>query len=180
MALVAVRIFWGFVGTKHVRFSDFICSPVKALSYLKDLAAGKPAYYRGHNPAVAWMILLFLMGSLVVCLSGYAAYATKELKPITGLDARLSRTRSAHADDDEKEELENEEGERGHKAESNGKEDNDVAEEDSVWGDIHEISAQCMLFLIFVHIMGVAVSSVRHNENLVMAMLTEKKKLHVS
>ncbi len=180
VGLVAVRIFWGFVGTKHARFSDFICSPGKALSYLKDLASGKPAYYRGHNPAAGWMILFFLMGSLVICLSGYAAYATKELKPITGLDAGLSRSGSAHADDDEKEELENDEGERRHKAESDGEEDNDDGEDDSVWGDIHEISAQCMLFLIFVHIMGVAVSSVRHNENLVMAMLTGKKKLHVS
>jgi cytochrome b len=72
LGLVAARIFWGFVGTKHARFSDFICSPVKALSYVKSLAVGKPPYHTGHNPAAAWMVLFLLIGSLVVCLSGYS------------------------------------------------------------------------------------------------------------
>lgn len=136
LALVAGRIFWGFVGTKHARFSDFMCSPVKAISYVKSLAVGKPTYYPGHNPAAAWMILFLLLGSLVVCLSGYA--------------------------------------------EGHGEGEKDDAEDDGVWGDIHEISAQCLLFLIFVHIVGVAASSRRHNENLVRAMITGKKTLHVS
>lgn len=180
MGLVAVRIFWGFVGTKHARFSDFMCSPVKALSYVKDLAVGKPTYYRGHNPAAAWMILFFLIGNLIICLSGYAAYATKELKPTLGYATELSFITSAHADDGEQEEGEDEDGEKRHNAERDGNEEEDDAEGDSVWGDIHEISAQCMLFLIFVHIMGVAVSSMRHNENLVKTMFTGKKSLHVA
>lgn len=178
--LVAVRVLWGFVGSKHARFSDFICSPVKALIYVKDLAVGKPTYYRGHNPAAAWMVLFFLIGNLVICLSGYAAYATRDLEATHGFDAELSLIQPAYADDDEKEEREEVEGEKRHSSENGGKEGDDDAEGDSVLGDIHEISAQCMLFLIFVHIMGVVVSSMRHRENLVRAMFTGKKSPHVS
>ncbi len=170
MGLVAARIFWGFVGTKYARFSDFICSPIKGVSYIKGLAAGKPTYHIGHNPAAAWIILFFLIGSLVVCLSGYAAYATKELKPILGFDSDLSFIENAYAGNDEKE----------HRTESHHKEEKDEEEGDSIWGDIHEISAQCMVFLILVHIFGVTVSSILHNENLVRAMFTGKKSQHDS
>lgn len=183
LVLVTARIIWGFVGTKHARFSDFVRSPLKALSYVKDLVSGKPTYYRGHNPAAAWMILFFLIGNLIICLSGYAAYATKELKPTLGFEPDFSFIQSAYAEDDENDENEEREDVKGgkrHNAETEGKEESDDAEGDSVWGDLHEISAQFMLFLIFAHIMGVVVSSVRHNENLVKAMFTGKKNLDVS
>ena len=180
LGLVAVRIFWGFVGTKHALFSDFICSPVQALGYVKSLACGKPKYYTGHNPAAAWMILFFLIGSLVVCLSGYAAYLIKKVEPALGLGAGFSIIENAYADDDEKEERGDRKKKKKHHAENDAKGKMEDEETDSVWGDIHEISAQYMVFLIFVHIMGVAVSSIRHNENLVRAMFTGKKNLHVS
>jgi cytochrome b len=170
LGLVAARIFWGFVGTKHARFSDFICSPAKALNYVKSLAVGKPPYHTGHNPAAAWMVLFFLSGSLIVCLSGYAAYATKELKPHPEFGNHFSFIENAYADDDEKE----------HHAGNHHKEKKDDAEGDSIWGDIHEISAQCMVFLILAHILGVTVSSKLHNENLVRAMFTGKKAQHES
>jgi cytochrome b len=170
LGLVVARIFWGFVGTKHARFSDFICSPVKGLNYLKGLAARKPTYHTGHNPAAAWMILFLLIGSLFVCLSGYAAYVTKEQKPILSFGTDISFIENAYADNDEKE----------HHAASHHKEEKDDAEDDGIWGDIHEISAQCMVFLIFVHISGVTVSSILHNENLIRAMFTGKKTQHES
>lgn len=63
------------------------------------------------------MALFFLIGSLFVCLSGYAAYATKERKPILGFDTDFSFIENAYADDDEKE----------HHAESDHKEEKDDA-----------------------------------------------------
>jgi len=180
LGLVAARIVWGVVGSPHARFVDFVCSPGKALSYLRSLATGTPAYYSGHNPAAAWMIIFLLIGSLVVCLSGYAAYAAREMKPILGIDTELSIVVSAYADDDENEEREHAEEGKRHGAERERHRDNDDAEEESVWGDVHEASAQCMLLAIIVHVVGVAVSSVRHGENLAKAMLTGKKSLHVS
>lgn len=180
LGFIALRIFWGFAGSQHARFSDFMYPPVKALGYVKDLAGGKAIYYTGHNPAAAWMILFFLIGIPVVCLSGYAAYATKELKPVQGFSTELLLIGNAYADEDENEEREYKK--KRHHAERDGKREKDDKDKegDSIWGDIHEISAQCMLFFIFVHILGVVVSSRMHNENLVRGMFTGKKALHVS
>ena len=172
LGLVVIRIIWGFAGTKHALFSDFICTPAKALSYLKELAAGKPKHYTGHNPAAAWMILFFLIGSIVVCLSGYKAYATKEIKSSPDFNTTVSFITNAYADKD---------GREGHgkKHERHGKHRNGEkgdGERDSFWCEVHEMSAQFMLVLIVLHVIGVAASSKMHNENLTKSMITGKKR----
>ena len=53
---------------------------------------------------------------------------------------------------------------------------------DQFWGvewvsHAHEWSAKAILMLVFVHLAGVAVASVRHRENLVRAMLTGRKRM---
>ena len=176
LGLVVIRIIWGFTGTKHALFSDFICTPAKALSYLKELVTGKPKHYTGHNPAAAWMILFFLIGSIVVCLSGYKAYATKEITSSLEFNTTVSFIANAYADN---------EGREGHgnKHERHGKHRNEEKgddKRDSFWGEVHEISAQFMLVLIVLHIIGVAASSKMHNENLVKSMLTGKKCINIS
>lgn len=175
LGLVAVRIVWGVVGSKYARFSEFLCSPGKALNYVKDLVAGKPAYYTGHNPAAAWMILFFLIGIPVVCLSGYAAYAVKDLKPVQGFGTGLLSIGNAYADEEEKED--HEYPKKNRHAERDGEHEAADEEGDSIWSDMHEISAQGMWFFIFLHILGVTVSSKIHDENLVRGMVTGKKAL---
>ena len=176
LGLVVIRIIWGFAGTKHALFSDFICTPAKALSYLKELAAGKPKHYTGHNPAAAWMILFFLIGSIVVCLSGYKAYATKGINSSLDSNTTVLFIANAYADNDGREG-------HGNKHERHGKHRNGEkgdGERDSFWGEVHEISAQFMLILIVLHIIGVAASSKMHNVNLVKSMITGKKGIHIS
>ncbi len=173
LLLVIARIFWGFWGTKHALFSNFICSPAKGLNYLKELVTGKPTHYIGHNPAAAWMILLLLSSSIIICLTGYAAHTTKRGLTSIGSGNTISIVGNAYADDDKNERHEGKH--KGRERHNDGKSDD---ESDSVWSDIHEMSAQFMLFLICLHIIGVAVSSKMHNENLTKSMVTGKKIAH--
>ena len=51
--------------------------------------------------------------------------------------------------------------------------DNDDANE--LWSELHEVLDEITLFLVFVHVVGVIVSSLMHRENLVRAMWTGYK-----
>jgi cytochrome b len=41
LGLLALRIVWGFIGSRHSRFADFIRSPGATLACVRDLLAGK-------------------------------------------------------------------------------------------------------------------------------------------
>jgi cytochrome b len=66
LAAVAIRLVWGFVGSKHAKFSDFTPSPGRLFGYLKALLRRREPRYIGHNPAGAVMMLA-LIGLVVVC-----------------------------------------------------------------------------------------------------------------
>ncbi len=82
MALLAVRLIWGFVGTRHARFSDFVRSPGAALNYLKEMSALRAKRYLGHNPAGGLMIIALLFSLLVTSISGLAAYGVEGFGPL--------------------------------------------------------------------------------------------------
>lgn len=174
--LVLVRIVWGFCGTKHALFSDFICPPAKAIGYLKKLIVREPKYYIGHNPAAAWMILSLLILSMLTCVSGYEAFIAKGKNPSLEFGNIFSIVKDAYADDDKHEKHKN----RSDEKERNNDFGKDNNESHSVWGDIHEMSAQFMLVFVCFHIIGVAVSSKIHNENLIKSMITGTKGTHGS
>jgi len=62
LGLVVFRILWGFVGSRHARFSDFVVSPWKALAYGKALRQGKKGETGtlGHNPMGGYSVLALL------------------------------------------------------------------------------------------------------------------------
>lgn len=56
LVLVAVRLLWGFVGSRHSRFADFLVGPGAIRDYLR----GRGAASTGHNPLGGWSVVLLL------------------------------------------------------------------------------------------------------------------------
>lgn len=78
--LLAVRLIWGFVGSKYARFSTFFPSRKRLREHLAGLSlaskslAGKyggDCTTLGHNPLGALMIFNLLITLAVVCLTGH-------------------------------------------------------------------------------------------------------------
>jgi len=131
LALILIRLIWGFIGPQPARFSSFVQSPSAILAYLRDVARFRARRYLGHNPAGGAMILLLMATVVTAGISGW-----------------LSQTDRFFA----------------------------VA-----WvEDLHSASANLLIALIVVHMIGVALSSLMHGENLVRAMVTGRKPLVTS
>lgn len=69
--LVALRIIWGFVGSRHARFSDFVRGPGEVIRFLRDTIRLKAPRHLGHNPAGGIMVIALLLAIAVVCATGY-------------------------------------------------------------------------------------------------------------
>ncbi|MFZ2171297.1 MAG: cytochrome b/b6 domain-containing protein [Methylococcaceae bacterium] len=76
--LLLFRLIWGFIGNDYARFSNFLCSPVKSVVYIKDVIALKAKRYIGHNPAGALMIMLLLTSLLMTSITGFAVYGADQ------------------------------------------------------------------------------------------------------
>jgi cytochrome b len=72
--LVAFRLLWGLVGTRHARFADFVRGPVAVAAYLKSLLQRRPEHHVGHNPAGALAVLGLLTLTVVSVASGWTIY----------------------------------------------------------------------------------------------------------
>jgi len=162
-AVVLLRIFWGFVGSKSARFVEFVRSPRITFGYLGALLRGTARRYIGHNPAGAAMIVAILLSLSATVYSGLALYADEEnAGPLTyfaddpGNRYDVTVIPVALADDDE-----SEHGDEG---------------DEPVWEEVHEVFANLTLFFVIVHILGVLGSSYLHRENLVLAMITGRKR----
>ncbi len=66
IVVVVSRIIWGFVGSRHARFADFLVGPAGVWDYLK----GRPAASVGHNPLGGWSVLLLLTLLMLQAVSG--------------------------------------------------------------------------------------------------------------
>lgn len=72
--LVAFRILWGLVGTRHARFASFVRGPAAVARYLGSLLRARPEHHSGHNPAGALAIVALVLLALAVSASGWATY----------------------------------------------------------------------------------------------------------
>jgi cytochrome b len=155
-AIVVVRVLWGLFGAGHARFTDFAYGPKAGLMYLGQLLRGQARRYIGHSPAGAVMVFAILL-----CLAGTVG---------TGLLANGGGERQAagNAGGVVIARALAEENEHGGSKGGEGGE--------SAIGELHGMLANITLGLIVLHILGVGLASVVHRENLVLAMITGRKR----
>lgn len=94
LGLVVFRVAWGFFGSAHARFRDFVRSPREVLAYAREYVRGRAGHFVGHNPLGGAMVVALLATLAVVTLTGVLNY----LGPEWGgpLDGVLTK-QAAHA-----------------------------------------------------------------------------------
>ena len=141
LGLVLIRVVWGFVGSEHARFSDFVYRPSVVLRYLADTVRFRAKRYLGHSPAGGAMVIVLLIALLATTVSGLVVYGADEhAGPLASWMAGVSDQTG------------------------------DALEE------VHEVMANATLTLVLLHVVGVAIASLSHRENLVRSMFTGRKR----
>lgn len=69
--LLALRVIWGFIGSSHARFRDFVRSPKAVAAYMRDAMQGREPRYLGHNPAGGAMVLALLAMLTAIATTGF-------------------------------------------------------------------------------------------------------------
>ncbi len=156
-AIVVLRVVWGFVGPRHARFSDFVRSPIVAVVYFRDLLYGRARRYVGHSPAGGAMVIALLVCLAATVTTGLMAYGEQGKGPLAAV---LMTDANANSNETEHRALAETRGERT----------------ESTIGELHSLIANITVALVGAHIFGVVVASVVHKENLVLAMITGRKR----
>jgi cytochrome b len=146
IALVLVRIVWGFIGPDYARFASFVRGPGVTFGYFADLIRFSSKRYLGHSPAGAVMIIALLVMVAVTAVTGMVSLAaTRGEGPLAGVITKVER---ANTEDDHELFIE----------------------------EVHETAANVTMVLVLLHFAGVALASYAHRENLVAAMITGRKR----
>lgn len=86
LAVLVIRIGWGFKSRGAARFSSFWFSPRETARYLKSALKGEAEYHFSHNPAGAAMVYALLATLLASAILGMLAYsASQQLGPFGAL-----------------------------------------------------------------------------------------------
>jgi len=84
--LVAARIVWGFVGSPHARFSDFVYAPSAAFRYVRELFRFRGTRYLGHSPGGGYMVILLLIFVGATVVTGLVVYGgEQQAGPLAGM-----------------------------------------------------------------------------------------------
>ena len=156
--IVVLRVLWGFVGARHARFSDFVYEPYKVLAYLSELLRGRARRYVGHSPAGGAMVIALLACLAGTVATGIVAYGEQGKGPLAA--SPVTDTTSAIGNGTE------------HRVQPEAKGERTA----SVISDVHDLLANITVALVVAHILGVALASFVHRENLVLAMISGRKR----
>lgn len=71
LGLIAFRLLWGFIGSYHARFANFVPRPGTLAAYVLLVARRREPRYLGHNPAAAMMILFLIAMVALIGTTGW-------------------------------------------------------------------------------------------------------------
>ena len=153
MALLLRRLVWGVLGPTEARFSAFPPNPGAALAHVRGLVTGQVGRYPSHNPAGALMVYAFWAALAIVVATGLVL--TGGATPM-----QIAADKAAVASGDWSALI--------------GKEDS--SDDDSrtmrhTAEEIHEVTANLLLILAALHVVGVLVEGRAMRRNLVAPML---------
>ncbi len=149
LALVVVRVAWGFIGSEHARFASFVRGPQLVFDYLAGLIRFSSKRYLGHSPAGGAMIVALLVMITATAVTGMANLAADRGEgPLAGVITKVERPPRVP-------------GQR---------------RPPLLMKQVHETVANVTLALVVLHVLGVALASFAHRENLVRAMITGRKR----
>ncbi len=144
--LVIVRILWGLIGPEHARFVNFVRGPRVVIGYLAGLIRFSSRRYLGHSPAGGAMIIALLVMIVVTTGTGIANLAAEQGEG--PLASVIAK-------------VEPQPGQRHPQL---------------FIREVHETAANITLALVVLHVCGVLLASFAHRENLVLAMITGRKR----
>jgi cytochrome b len=155
MALLLLRLIWGFVGPREARFASFPPNPMAALRHLGGLLRGKAPPYPSHNPAGALMAYALWACLGVITLTGLGMSG---VSPFAQADLEAAVA----------------EGDWSVLVEGDGEAEGESPNGD-VLEEVHEVAANLILILALLHVAGVAVESRAMRRNLLAPMLITRR-----
>ena len=71
LALISYRIIWGFLGSHHAKFINFVRSPIKTIKAIPEvISVRSDSHYVGHNPVGGWMVVLLILALMAQGITG--------------------------------------------------------------------------------------------------------------
>lgn len=89
LSLVLFRLAWGFAGSTHARFAEFLAGPLGAVRFARKLFSREPAVYAGHNPLGGWMVVALLLS--LALQAGTGLFANDDIATEGPLAALVSK-----------------------------------------------------------------------------------------
>jgi cytochrome b len=85
--LLVARVVWGFLGSPHARFSDFLYTPAVTLRYVRNLVLLRSGErHLGHSPGGGYMVILLLVFLAATVVTGLIVYGgDQQAGPLAGM-----------------------------------------------------------------------------------------------
>lgn len=170
--IVLLRVVWGFVGPRRAQFADFLSGPGAAFRDLQALLRFRADRHLGHSPASGAMAVALLLSLAVTVGTGLLAYGeTEGAGPLAFLfPAAQAPNPAADAAEPLFPSLDDA------PAAASATPGPAPRRADSAIVGVHEAFANITLALAALHAAGVVLASLAHRENLVLTMVTGRKR----